>query len=73
MLCAAVTNSRSFSASTSPRTMRAVCIQLEMPMTNTMSRKIPVSRPERGTQRVAEQHDHHEKERQQGQREEEIG
>ena len=45
MLRAAVTNSRSFSASTSPRTMRAVCIQLVMPMTNTMSRKIPVSGP----------------------------
>ena len=45
MLRAAVTNARSRSASTSPRTMRAVCIQLVMPMTNTTSRKIPVSGP----------------------------
>ena len=42
---AASTNSRSFSASTSPRTMRAACIQLVTPMAKTISRKVPSSGP----------------------------
>ena len=70
---AASTNSRSFSASTSPRTIRAVCIQLVMPMMKTISRKMPGLRPERRAQRVAEQHDDDEQQRQQRQRQEEVG
>ncbi|EKD60189.1 MAG: hypothetical protein ACD_54C00900G0002 [uncultured bacterium] len=42
---AASTYSRSFSASTSPRTMRAACIQLVMPMAKTISKKAPISGP----------------------------
>ncbi|MNT77752.1 hypothetical protein D3C72_2169000 [compost metagenome] len=42
---AASTNSWLLTASTSPRTMRAVCIQLVTPMTKTIRMKIPVSGP----------------------------
>ncbi len=45
ILWAATTNSCSLSVSTSPRTIRAVCIQLVIPITNTISIKIPVSGP----------------------------
>jgi len=44
---AARTNSRSFIVSTSPRTIRAVCIQLVTPMAKTIRKKIPVSGPKR--------------------------
>ena len=42
---AASTNSRSFSASTSPRTIRAVCIHEVAPIAVTIRRKIPPSGP----------------------------
>ena len=42
---AASTNSRSFSASTSPRTTRAACIQLVSPIAMTISRKVPSRGP----------------------------
>ena len=45
MLRAATTYSHCLMASTCPRTMRAVCIQLVMPMTATISTKMPASRP----------------------------
>ena len=45
ILCAAVTNSRSLMLKTSPRTIRAVCIQLVTPMMTTIKRKIPCSGP----------------------------
>ena len=45
MLWAAATNSCCLMVSTSPRTTRAVCIQLVMPMMNTMSMKMPCSGP----------------------------
>ena len=69
----AMTNSRSFSASTSPRTIRAVCIQEVMPMTKTISMNMPVSGPEGGAQRIAEQHDDDQQKRQKRQRQEQIG
>ena len=42
---AASTNSRSFRARTSPRTMRAVCIHEVMPITKTIRMKMPLSGP----------------------------
>ena len=44
-LLAARTNSRSFTTRVSPRTIRAVCIQLVIPITKTISKKMPVSGP----------------------------
>ncbi len=42
---AAMMNSWLLIVSTSPRTIRAVCIQLVMPITKTMRMKMPVSGP----------------------------
>ena len=70
---AAITNSRSFSASTSPRTIRAVGIQLVTPMAHHDQDEDPLLRPEGGVQRFAEQQHHHQQQRQERQRQEQVG
>jgi hypothetical protein len=70
---AASTNSRSFRARTSPRTMRAVCIHEVMPTSVTIRMKVPPSGPNACRQTVAEQQHRDQQKRQKRQREEEVG
>ena len=70
---AASTNSFSRSDRNWARTSRATGIQRRPPMTTTIRTKTPISGPERLLQRVAEEIDDEQQERELGQGQEEIG